>query len=98
MISTPVSGFSEGANVEPCQPGLRVGKAQSLFDTIPLHLSGAAQPAARARWRPCLAFSLAFRLLARIVLLDLAVFITRGSDLDEIGPFLRVSFAHGKAR
>jgi hypothetical protein len=51
-------------------------------------LSGAAHPEARARWRRCFAFSLAFRLLARIVLLDLALFITGGSDLDEIGPFL----------
>jgi hypothetical protein len=37
---------------------------------------GAAYPVARARWRRYFAFSLAFRLLARIVLLDLAVFIT----------------------
>jgi hypothetical protein len=52
------------------------------------NLSGAAHPVARARLRRCLAFGLAFRLLARIVLLDLAVLITRGSDLAEIGPFL----------
>ena len=36
---------------------------------------------ARARWRRCLAFSLALRLLARIVLLDLVVFFISGSDL-----------------
>jgi hypothetical protein len=41
-------------------------------------LSGAVQPVARARWRRCFAFSLAFRLLARIALLDLAVFIAQG--------------------
>jgi hypothetical protein len=75
----------------------QLDRASSLAALIPC-VSGAAQPVARARWRRCFAFSLAFRLLARIVLLDLAVFITRGSDLDEIGPFLRVSFAHGKAR
>src|SRR5262249_38316369 len=40
-----------------------------------------AQPAARARWRRCFDLSLAFRLLARIVLLDLAIFFTCGSDL-----------------
>jgi hypothetical protein len=43
---------------------------------------------ARARWRRCFALSLALRLLARIVLLALAVFFTRGSDLRDIGPFL----------
>jgi hypothetical protein len=40
---------------------------------------------ARTLWRRHLAFSLAFRLLARIVLLDLAVFFTWGSDLDRVG-------------
>ena len=43
---------------------------------MPQHHLMTAQPIARARWRRCLAFSLAFRLLARIVLLDLVVFIT----------------------
>ena len=37
---------------------------------------------ARARWRRCFAFNLAFRLFARIVLLDLTVLITWSSDLD----------------
>src|SRR5215467_13238896 len=37
---------------------------------------------ARARWRCCFAFSLAFRLFARIVLLALTVLFTWGSDLD----------------
>jgi hypothetical protein len=37
---------------------------------------------ARARWRRCFAFSLAFRLFARIVLLDLTVLFTWSSDLD----------------
>src|SRR4029077_21246123 len=44
-----------------------------------------AQEVARARWRRCFAFSLALRLLARIVVLDLAVFFTWGSKLDGIG-------------
>jgi hypothetical protein len=34
------------------------------------------EPVARARWRRCFALSLALRLLARIVLLDLVVFVT----------------------
>ena len=37
---------------------------------------------ARARWRRCFAFNLAFRLFARIVLLDLTVLFTWSSDLD----------------
>jgi hypothetical protein len=45
-----------------------------------------AQPVARARWRRCFAFSLALRLLARIVVLALMVFFTLGSNLDGIGP------------
>jgi hypothetical protein len=45
-----------------------------------------AQAVARARWRRCFTLSLALRLLARIVLLDLAVFFGWGSDLD--GDFL----------
>ena len=36
---------------------------------------------ARTLWRRHLALSLALRLFARIVLLDLAVFVTWGSDL-----------------
>ena len=36
---------------------------------------------ARTLWRRHLALSLALRLLERIVLLDLAVFVTWGSDL-----------------
>jgi hypothetical protein len=43
---------------------------------------------ARTLWRRHLALSLALRLFARIVLLDLAVFFTWGSDLDGIGAFL----------
>jgi hypothetical protein len=49
---------------------------------------GVGYPVARARWRRCFAFSLAFLLFARIVLLDLAVFFTWGSDLHGIGHFL----------
>jgi hypothetical protein len=40
---------------------------------------------ARARWRRGFALSLALRLLARIVLLDLAIFFIGGSDLHGIG-------------
>jgi hypothetical protein len=47
-----------------------------------------AYPVARARWRRCFALSLAFRLFARIVLLDLAVFFGWGSDLDGDRRFL----------
>ena len=43
---------------------------------------------ARARWRRRFAFSLAFRLLALIILLVLAVFFISGSDLHDIEPFL----------
>jgi hypothetical protein len=46
-----------------------------------------AQAVALARWRRCFALSLAFRLLARIVVLDLAVFFTWGSDLGWTGPY-----------
>jgi len=44
----------------------------------------AGQLVARARWRRCFAFSLALRLFARIVLLDLAVLFTWSSDLDAL--------------
>jgi hypothetical protein len=76
--------------VEPCQPGCHPGKREpSRFQTIPFGSAFAVgQAVARARWRRCFAFSLALRLFARIVLLDLAVFSTWGSDLDGIGPFL----------
>jgi len=37
---------------------------------------------ARARWRRCFAFSLAFLLFALIALLDFVVFFIGGSDLD----------------
>jgi hypothetical protein len=37
-----------------------------------------ALPVARVRWRRCFALSFAFRLFARIVLFDLAVFFTWG--------------------
>ena len=40
---------------------------------------------ARARWRRCFAFSLALRLFARIVLLDLTVLFTWSSDLTATG-------------
>jgi hypothetical protein len=57
--------------------------------TIPFGSAFAtAQAVARARWRRCFALSLALRLLARIVLLDLTVFVTWGSDLDGIGAVL----------
>jgi hypothetical protein len=38
------------------------------------------QPVARARWRRCFAFNLAFRLLILIVLVDFAIFFISGSD------------------
>jgi len=44
------------------------------------------QPLARARCRLRFAFSLALRLFARIVLLDLVVLFTCGSDVDAIAP------------
>src|SRR5882762_2195716 len=62
--------------------------SRAASETIPLLYLMTAQAVARARWRRCFALSLAFRLLARIVLLDLAIFFTWGSDLDGIGPFL----------
>jgi len=40
---------------------------------------------ARARWRLRFAFKLALRLLALIVMLDLAVFGHLSSDLDRVG-------------
>jgi hypothetical protein len=49
---------------------------------------GSPYAVARARWRRCFALSLALRLLARIVLLGLAVFFTRGTNLADIEPFL----------
>jgi hypothetical protein len=51
-----------------------------------------AQPFARARWRRCFALSLAFRLFARIALLDFVVFFTGGSDLDGIGIYVAVTY------
>jgi hypothetical protein len=44
--------------------------------SLPLCSFGTAQPVARARWRRCFAFSLALRLLARIVVLALMIFFT----------------------
>jgi hypothetical protein len=43
-------------------------------EQIPLHYFTTAHAAARARWRRCFALSLAFRLFARIVLLDFVIF------------------------
>jgi hypothetical protein len=63
------------AHLSPIQPPIGVKR-------------GVGDPVARARWRRCFAFSLAFLLFARIVLLDLAVFFTWGSDLHGIGHFL----------
>jgi hypothetical protein len=58
----------------------------------------ADHPVARARWRRCFAFSLAFRLLARMALLALAGFLFMlCSDLDRIGAFLTSIFIRGTA-
>ena len=46
---------------------------------------------ARPRWRRCFAFSLALRLLARIVLLDLVVFFTCAFNLDRMAYSLAAS-------
>jgi hypothetical protein len=69
--------------VEPCQPGCHLGKRESEPHRGDLYGSvfAPAQPVARARWRRCFALNLALRLLARIDLLDLAVFFTWGSIL-----------------
>jgi hypothetical protein len=89
-INVGSPGSPEGANVEPCQPGCHPGK--TLAEPVPDDPFGSAfamaQAVARALWRRCFALSLAFRLLARIALLDLAVFFTWGSDLDGVGPAL----------
>jgi hypothetical protein len=71
-------------------------RASSFSRQSRLRSSGAAQPVARARWRRCFAFSLAFCLLARIVLLDLAVFIIRAPILIRSAPSYRISFAQGR--
>jgi hypothetical protein len=67
--------------VEPSQPGCHPGKREpGLRRGDPLRLRfHTAQAVARARWRRCFALSLALRLSARIVLLDLAVFFAWGS-------------------
>jgi hypothetical protein len=49
------------------------------------------QLVARARWRRCFAFSLALRLFARIVLLDLTVLFTWRSGLAPTAPFYPAS-------
>jgi hypothetical protein len=56
-----------------------------------------AQAVARARWRRCFALSLALRLLARIVLLDLAVFFISRSGPGAIR-LSRNKFGHPPAR
>jgi hypothetical protein len=91
-----INAGSEGASVEPCWLGLRVGEPSRFSRQSRLHsFRRAAQPAARARWRRCFAFSLAFLLLARIALLDLAGFIP-GLRF-QIGPFLPGIVRPGKA-
>jgi hypothetical protein len=77
--------------VEPCQPGCHPGKREpSRSEAIPFGSAFAmAQAVARAGWRRWFTLSLALRLLARIVLLDLEVFFTWGPNLDGIRPFSR---------
>jgi len=54
------------------------------------------QPVARAGWRRCFASRLALRLFALIVLLDLVVFFTSGSNSGcGIGRFLAASASRG---
>jgi hypothetical protein len=69
-----------------CHPGKR--QPRPLRDDPFGSAFAMAQAVAHVRWRRCFARSLALRLLARIVLLDLAVFFTRGSDLDGVGAVL----------
>jgi hypothetical protein len=70
-------------------PG-RVPRARWLQTIWPAYRRDAGEPeghaVARARWRRCFAFSLALPLLARIVLLPLAILFICGSDLGGIGP------------
>jgi hypothetical protein len=68
--------------VEPCQPGCHRGKREpSRFETtLRLHSFETAQAVARARWRRCSAFSLALRLLARIVALASSMRLQSGWD------------------
>jgi hypothetical protein len=60
--------------VEPCQLGCHPGCRDAPFG----YAFATAQAVARARWRRWFAFSLALRLLARIVMLTLPVFFTWG--------------------
>jgi hypothetical protein len=53
----------------------RLNLASFALDVIDVEFR-AGQLLARARWRRCFAFSLALRLFARIVLLDLTVLFT----------------------
>jgi hypothetical protein len=96
MISTPGQGVLRRRQRRALPAWLHVGEPSRFSRQSRSTLSGTAKPVARARWRRCFPFSLAFRLSARFVLLDLAVFITQGSDLDEIGHSWRVSFAEGR--
>ena len=59
-----------------CHPGKR--QPRPLRDDPSGSAFAIAQAVARASWRRCFALSLALALLARIVLLDLAVFFTWG--------------------
>jgi len=58
-------------------------RAEPLRDDPFRRRFGTAQPVARARWRRCFALSLAFRTLARMAVLALAVFI---ADFPRRGP------------
>ena len=83
MISMPGHRGPEGANVEPCQPGCHPGKREAeplRGDPFRLRSFATAQEVARARWRRCFAFSLALRLLARIVALASSMRLQSGWD------------------
>ena len=73
----------------PAWLAIRASVSQGRFEMI--HFGSAfatAQPVARARCRRYFALNFALSLLARIVLLDLAVFFTWGPDLSGMGHFL----------
>src|SRR5216684_2504510 len=93
MISTPGQRGSQKAPTwSPASLVAIRASASQAASRRPLRLRSfaTAQEVARARWRRCFAFSLALRLLARIVVLALTVFFTWGSDLVGIGPLLAV--------
>jgi hypothetical protein len=74
---------------------LYVGEPSRFARQSPLFQARLNRPALAGT--RCFAYSLAFRLLARIVLLDLAAFITRAPILMRSAHSYRVPFAQGEA-